>query len=221
MRNASLRHSGWIAVVAALIAGAWLLVAPARAGQAAEVYVQGLADDVMAVINDESLSAGQKRNQLSSILDGNIDIEEIALFCLGQYRKGASQSARDDYIPAFRAYLIGFYVGQLSDLEGASLKVTGSEDLGGQKGTVVYSEAETDGDTTEINWRVLNASSIRDVEVEGVWVMSICANSSSPSSTRTGATSRQRPSASRNSRIELRLVVLSFGLVTAGEDLRT
>lgn len=161
------RCSGWIA---ALAVGLILLVAPARAGGAAEAYVQGLADETMAIVNNAKLSEKQKRSQLTSILDGNIDIAAIALFCLGQYRQSASQADLDKYVPAFRAYLIDFYIGQLTDLEGASLKVTGSEDLGGQKGTVVFSEARSGGDTTEINWRVQNNSSIRDVEVEGVWV---------------------------------------------------
>jgi len=160
----------WVLAWLAIFVVGLSLAAPARAGQAAEAYVQGIADDVMAIINDDGLSEKQKRSQLTAILDANIDIEAIALFCLGQYRQGASQADLDEYIPAFRAYLIDFYVGQLGDLEGAALKVTGSEDLGGQKGTVVYSEAEADGDTTEINWRVKGNSSIQDVEVEGVWV---------------------------------------------------
>lgn len=161
------RLLGWLAI---FVIGLWLAAPPAAAGTAAEAYVQGLADDVMAILNNDGLSENQKRSQLTSILDGNIDIEEIALFCLGQYRQGASQADLDEYIPAFRAYLIDFYIGQLSELEGATLKVTGSQDMGGQKGTVVYSEAESDGDTTEINWRVQGSSSIRDVQVEGVWV---------------------------------------------------
>jgi ABC-type transporter MlaC component len=143
---------------------------PAQAGQAAEAYVQGLADEVMDILNNDALSERQKTSQIAAILDSNLDIEAIALFALGQYRAGASQADLDDYVPAFRAYLIDFYVGQLSDLEGASLKVTGSHDYGGQKGTVVYSEAESDGDTTEINWRVQNNSSIQDVQLEGVWM---------------------------------------------------
>jgi phospholipid transport system substrate-binding protein len=147
-----------------------LAAPPAWAGNAAETFVQELANEAMAIINDDALSARQKKAQMSDILDANIDIEGIALFTLGQYRKTATPAEIEDYVPMFRLYLIEFYIGKLSQYEGMSFTVTGSHDYGGQKGTVVTSEADVDGDTTEINWRVLNNSSIMDVEIEGVWM---------------------------------------------------
>jgi phospholipid transport system substrate-binding protein len=147
-----------------------LAAPPAWAGNAAETFVQELANEAMAIINDDALSARQKKAQMSDILDANIDIEGIALFTLGQYRKTATPAEIEDYVPMFRLYLIEFYIGKLSQYEGMSFTVTGSHDYGGQKGTVVTSDADVDGDTTEINWRVLNNSSIMDVEIEGVWM---------------------------------------------------
>jgi phospholipid transport system substrate-binding protein len=163
----------WGGTLAAAFA-AFLLFAfaapPASAGKAAEEYVQELANEVMAIINDGALSERQKKSRISDIVDENLDIEGIALFTLGQYRKTATEDEIDAYVPVFREYLIEFYVGQLSQFEGATLTVTGSHDYGGQKGTIVTSEAEGDGDTTEINWRVINNSSIMDVEIKGVWM---------------------------------------------------
>jgi ABC-type transporter MlaC component len=147
-----------------------LAAPPVIAGTPAETYVQELANKVMAIINDGSLSEPQKTSRISDIVDENIDIKAIALFTLGQYRKTATQGEIDAYVPVFRRYLIEFYVGQLSQYEGLSFTVTGSLDYGGQKGTIVTSQAEGAGDTTKINWRVVNNSSIMDVEIEGVWM---------------------------------------------------
>lgn len=165
-----IQHSLGIMIVAAVAVLLAIVPQPAAASKAAETYVQDLADQAMSVINDSSLSARQKKSELSDILDANIDIEKIAFFTLGQYRRDASDSDLAKYIPAFREYLIDFYVDKLSRYEGLTFKVTGSRDLGGQKGTVVCSEAMSAGEPTEINWRVENSSTITDVEIDGVWM---------------------------------------------------
>lgn len=143
----------------------------AQAGKAAEAYVQKLADDAMAIINDASLSQDQKKAHLTTLLDANIDVKAIGLFTLGQYRKGASEADLSAYIPVFHDYLIGFYVKNLSGLGKASFRVTGSTDLSGNKGTVVNSIASSDqSEPTEINWRVLNDTSVQDVQIAGAWM---------------------------------------------------
>jgi phospholipid transport system substrate-binding protein len=157
-------------LIATFVLASALAAPPAFAGQAAETCVQELANEVMAIINDASLSERQKKSRIGDIADRNIDIKGIALFTLGQYRKSATQAEIDEYVPVFRLYLIEFYVGQLSQYEGMSFTVTGSRDIGGQKGTIVSSEANADGEITKINWRVVNNSSIMDVEIEGVWM---------------------------------------------------
>jgi len=150
-----------------------LVFAPplAQAGKAAQAYVQKLADDAMGIINNAALSKEEKKAQLTTLLDANIDVKTIALFTLGQYRKGASDADLDAYIPVFHDYLIGFYIKNLSGLGQASFRITGSTDLAGNKGTVVKSLATGDGgEPMEINWRVLNDASVQDVQIAGAWM---------------------------------------------------
>ncbi|MFO1187014.1 MAG: ABC transporter substrate-binding protein [Alphaproteobacteria bacterium] len=149
-----------------------LFAAPdARAGKAAEAYVQKLADDAMAIINNSSLSKAQKNTQLGTLLDANIEVEKIGLFTLGPHRRTAAQGDLDAYLAAFHEYLIAYYVKNLGNLSRATFKVTGSSDLSRNRGTVVASTASGDGgDPIEINWRVVNDSSVQDIQVAGVWM---------------------------------------------------
>ena len=159
---------GLAPLAAVFVALVCLAAGPARADKAAEQYVQDRADEVMAIINNSSYSTAKKKAEISDIIDEFIDVERIAMFTLGKYRSQVGDSERDDYVAAFREYLINYYVGQLSQFEGVTLKVTGSQD-DARKGTLVSSIAATDnGEPTEIDWQVASGTSIVDVSIAGV-----------------------------------------------------
>lgn len=149
-----------------------VLAAPgAEAGKASEAYVQKLADDAIAIINNPSLSKAQKDTQLGALLDANIEIEKIGLFTLGPHRRDAAQGDLDAYLAAFHDYLIAYYIKNLGNLSRATFRITGSSDLSGSRGTVVMSTASGDGgEPIDINWRIVNDNSVQDVQVAGVWM---------------------------------------------------
>lgn len=148
------------------------LVAPAAlAGKASEAYVQSLAGDAIAIINNSALSAPEKDAQLSKLLDASIDVKTIGLFTLGQHRRTASELDLAGYQAAFHDYLIAYYVKNLGRLSSATFKVTGSSELSNGRGAVVNSTASGDsGEPIDMKWRVVNDNSIQDVQIGGVWM---------------------------------------------------
>lgn len=147
------------------------LSVPAHAADSdAEAFIQQAADDAMAVINDDSLSHSAKKDKIGDIVDEYVDVEAIANYALGRHRRSASAAELSEFHDLFREYITNYYVENLSSLEGATLKVTGSRTLGGNQGTIVSSVAKAEGtEETEIDWRVRDGQII-DVKVASFWM---------------------------------------------------
>src|SRR5258707_10581711 len=98
--------------LAPLVRRALILVALALAvsvlAPAAEASTQGeqfIANNVqrgLTILNDRSLSEAQRRDQFSHFLVTLTDMKRIALYTLGQYRRGASQTDLDQFSNAFQ-----------------------------------------------------------------------------------------------------------------------
>jgi phospholipid transport system substrate-binding protein len=171
--NASrLRRAHFAPAALALVIGLLfaLSIRPAYANKDAEAFVQHAANDVMDVINNTSLSHRQKKQRIGDIVDEYVDSDAIADFSLGRHRRSATPHELDEFHQLFRDYITNYYVENLSNFEGATLKVTGSHSLGGRKGTIVTSVARAqDTDETEIDWRVRD-SQIIDVRIANFWM---------------------------------------------------
>ena len=137
----------------------------ARANQASEQFIRDRAVKVVAILNS-SQPIAQKREGLTQLVDENVGIERIAYYTLGKYRAGASQDELDRYIAAFKDYLFAFYIKPAAGFSGITLTVTGSTDVP-SGGSIVHTVAKTPG-KTELDWYVLDNSTIVDVEIVGI-----------------------------------------------------
>jgi len=140
--------------------------AAARANQASEQFIQDRAVKVLAILNSAAPIA-QKRDGLTELVDENVGIERIAYYTLGKYRAEASAQDLDNYVEAFRDYLFAFYIKPAAGFSGITITVNGSTDVQGGKASIVHTVAKTPG-KTNLDWYVLDNSSIVDVEISGI-----------------------------------------------------
>ena len=107
------------------------LAAPAAtpafaAGNVAETYVSDNIHKGLEILNNKSLPRAQKEQQFEVFLIGLTDMKRIAMFTLGQYRRGASQADLDAFAAAFQNYATAVYQSYFSKYSGQTPKVTGS-----------------------------------------------------------------------------------------------
>ena len=120
------------AVLAAGLAFAALAFAGApalAAGNVAETYVQDNIQKGLNILNSHGLSPDQRRSQFQAFLLGLTDMNRIADFTLGQYRRGASPADVAAFDAAFQNYAVAVYQSYFDKYKGQTLKVTGSQAL--------------------------------------------------------------------------------------------
>jgi phospholipid transport system substrate-binding protein len=153
-------------MAAALLLITLISPAAAHANQASESFIAERAVRVVQVLNSAD-PIEKKRDELSQLVDENVDIEKVAYYTLGKYRATASEEELNQYISAFKGYLFAYYVKPAAGFSGITLKVTGSVDLPDGKGSIVHTVAKTPS-SFELDWYVIGDSSIVDVEIAGI-----------------------------------------------------
>ena len=99
------------------------------AGNVAESFVQDNIQRGLNILNNRGLSPDQRRSQFQAFLLGLTDMNRIADFTLGQYRRGASPADVAAFDAAFQNYATAVYQSYFDKYKGQSLKVTGSQAL--------------------------------------------------------------------------------------------
>ncbi|MEI9887179.1 MAG: ABC transporter substrate-binding protein [Rhizomicrobium sp.] len=131
----------------------------------------------LAILNNKSLSADQKRGQFQSFILGLTDMKRIATFTLGQYKRTATPQEQDQFAAAFQAYAIAVYQSYFAKYSGQTLKVTGSQER--QPGdTIVTTQLIDPNDQSgqtplEVDFRVLTDNGkfvVIDFSVAGIWL---------------------------------------------------
>jgi phospholipid transport system substrate-binding protein len=115
------------ALVIVTLALAVSVFAPAaEASTQGETYISANVQKGLSILNDRSLSEDQRRVQFSHFLLTLTDMKRIALYTLGQYRRGASQTQLDEFSSAFQDYAVAVYQSYFARYSGQTLKVVGS-----------------------------------------------------------------------------------------------
>ena len=96
------------------------------AGNVAESYVGDNIHKGLEILNNKGLPKTQREQQFEVFLLNLTDMKRIAMFTLGQYRRGASQADLDAFAAAFQNYATAVYQSYFSKYSGQTLKVTGS-----------------------------------------------------------------------------------------------
>ena len=141
--------------------------ARAQAGGAAD-FVRTLGGELVDVVNAPGEPA-TKRSALQPILDRNIAVDQIALFCLGRYLQQATPAQKQQYTALFHSVLLNSILGHLGGYRGVRFSVGGStrQPDGQHVQTTIYRPNE---EPASVDWVIDDVGGSRkviDVVAEG------------------------------------------------------
>jgi len=164
------------AVVASLLLALGALARPAVAASPAEQYITDNIQKGLTILNNAQLSKEQRKAEFQGFLLGITDINGIARYTLGQYRRSAPPEDLKAFDAAFKDYAMSVYQSYFTKYSGQTLTVSGSYALGADE-TVVKAQTvdpkKPGAKPFEVNFRVQNTGSrqlVVDFAVEGVWI---------------------------------------------------
>ncbi len=154
-------------LVLAAMAG---MVVPASASTAAETYVTGIAEDVMALAN-----TGQKgpalRSRFAALMNRYINLKSIADYALGPYNKKLPADQRPEFYELVSNYAAALFVYYVEDFRGTELEIISTTKQG--KFTVIQSAIKGKGGREQVRWRLSQSGGgfrVSDVNIKGVWL---------------------------------------------------
>jgi phospholipid transport system substrate-binding protein len=153
-----------------------MLMAPqSQASPATEAFIQQSFDKGYTILNSQSLSDAQRREQFRALLLELAASRRIALFTLGSYAASAAPPTVDAFVEAFTNYSVAVYEKGLNRYEAQALKVTGSMDRGSDDSVVqaeLVSASPSNGQVIKMAFRVrrneTGAPIITDLLIGGV-----------------------------------------------------
>lgn len=142
-------------------------------GADGEKFINDLGANAVKILTSTKLNQEQSKTQFASLLRKGFDLEYIAMFSLGSYRRSAKPEELKIYQGLFEKWLIEKYGAKFGEYKGVALKVTGSSP--GARGSLVVSSIMTnpkDNQQVSVDWSLhrdkKNEIRIRDVLIEGV-----------------------------------------------------
>ena len=159
------------AFVAASAAFALLLAAPgawAQEASAAAAFVQDFGTKLVDVVNGQG-SLPEKEQRLRPLIDGSVDVDTIARFCLGRYASTASPQQASEFTRLFHSVLVNNITSKIGDYRGVTFRMGEASVRGSEAyvGTVVQ---KPNAAPVNVRWVVSTATGkpkIVDVVAEG------------------------------------------------------
>lgn len=149
-----------------------VLTQQAVAANAAEDFVAGNILKGFDLLNEKGVAMAERRQRFASFLLGLTDVRRVALFMLGSYAAKAAPADIDDYVAAYRDYIMSVYQAYFGLYAGQSLRVVSSRERA--PGDVVVSTQMTGGSNAlPVDFRVRTDGAqplLLDVAVGGVWL---------------------------------------------------
>jgi phospholipid transport system substrate-binding protein len=96
--------------------------AQAQAVQKAGAFLQQVGDRLVAVVNSAQ-AAADKRRALAQIIEGAVDVDGVARFCLGRFWRLASPDQQKRYVAQFHEVLVTNISAKLGEYRGVKLTV--------------------------------------------------------------------------------------------------
>jgi phospholipid transport system substrate-binding protein len=131
-------------------------------------FIKGVGDQLVAVVNGADPEQ-QKRQKLTQIVDGSVDVDGVAKFCLGRFWRSASPQQQQNYMNLFHQVLVNNITSKLGEYRGVHFTMVRAQQ---RDDTVVVSTIveRPNNPPTNVDWIVSNAASdpkIIDVVAEG------------------------------------------------------
>jgi len=142
--------------------------AQAQAVEKATAFVQQTGDRLVGIVNGAQ-AAAQKRQAITQILEGAVDVDGIARFCLGRFWRTASADQQKRFVAAFHEVLVTNISSKLGEYKGVKLTVQRGRQQDDQ--AIVTTEVERPNNPpTTVDWWIespATAPKIVDVVAEG------------------------------------------------------
>lgn len=157
---------------AALLAGTTVsgLAGPARALSGPERLVVKIANQVIALANS-GVHGLSLHARFVRLLTTHANMNAVALFALGRYRRKLPPHLKARYFKAVKAYVAGLFVYYVNDFKGGGLSINRSYKSG--RSLIIDSRISSSASTQPIKWRVFTSGSrhrVTDVNIRGVWM---------------------------------------------------
>jgi phospholipid transport system substrate-binding protein len=161
------------AAAAVVLTGAFLTlrIRPSFAQSAldrAVDFVKTTGNQLVSVING-NMDPADKRKTLAKIIDGAVDVNGVAQFCLGRFWRTASSKEQTEYTQLFHSVLVNNISAKLGEYQGVKFTVGRATDRDDNQ--VVSTTVERPNNApAEVDWVISAASGspkIVDVVAEG------------------------------------------------------
>lgn len=151
---------------------AWLAIGRGARAQSstdrASAFVKATGDKLVAVVNGPG-AAPQKRQTLTQIIDGTVDVDGVAKFCLGRFWRQASPDQQKRYMDAFHQVLVTNITSKLGEYQGVKFTM-GRTEPDGDNVKVDTVVDRPNSPPTNVQWIIGDPASnpkIVDVVAEG------------------------------------------------------
>jgi len=178
MMNLS-QFSRRLVLLLGLVAAPMFLARPAAAytPEEAQQYVADNIHKGLDILNNKALSADQRRSQFEQFLLGVVNVNRIADYTLGVYRRSASPADLDAFHTAFQNYAVALYQSYFSKYAGQTLKVIGVKTNAPDDFIVTTNLIDPKDHSgqppAEVDFRVRTDTGkpeVRDVAYAGIWL---------------------------------------------------
>ena len=165
-RRLMLGLAGGAFVFTAICRPCGLRAQPAPAS--ATAFVKSTGDRLVAVINAPG-AIGGKQPQLAKIIEGAVDVDGVAKFCLGRFWRTATPEQQKQYTLLFHSVLVNNITGKLGEYQGVTFSVQQAQAR--EETTMVATIVERPGNPpTKVEWIISDESGsprVVDVIAEG------------------------------------------------------
>jgi phospholipid transport system substrate-binding protein len=160
--------------LAVLVAGPWLAAAAAAESPARRVVSQ-TADEILVILQDESLTDDVRRDRIIEIAHARFDYPTVSRLVLARNWKRLSQPQQQEFMREFREYLAHHYGSRIQRYEQQSVEVVGER--AEKRGDVtVFTRIKRSGlEDIEVDYRLRERDGtwrVIDVKIEGISLVS-------------------------------------------------
>ncbi|WP_424814167.1 MlaC/ttg2D family ABC transporter substrate-binding protein [Roseococcus sp. YIM B11640] len=165
-----LQRRSFLALLAALPLAAPAVARAQMDPGRATAFIQATGDQLVAIINNASLSPAQKRERVGAILRQAVDMEGTGRFILGRWWRAASPAEQQEYLRLFEETLTRNLAGRFGEFQGVRFSLGRSQQRT-EDDALVTTIVERPGTAPlNLDWRVADVGGqprIVDLVAEG------------------------------------------------------
>lgn len=139
--------------------------------EGARAFVRSVSDRTIKLLKDTSIPTEEKEKMLNELFLKHIDSKWIARFVAGRYWRQATQKQQNEYVDAYRKFLLSTYVPRFRSFTDQEFKLIDITDQGDNE-YLVETEIISNGEPpVRVNYKVRETNEdylIFDIIAEGV-----------------------------------------------------